>query len=179
MTVHDTPDEDQMKVAVYVRVSTDGQDPEVQLAPLRAHLTARGWHLVEEFVDRGYSGIRERRPALDRLMRPRLALRPLRPLGQAPRDRPRDVPQPEYRLRLTPGTARYLDPDRPSDVYDHRGHGAARAGHHPRTGGGWAQARPGSGHSARPPTGSGRGPRDPRAPPRRPLPRGDRPAPPL
>jgi len=58
-----------MKVAVYVRVSTDGQDPEVQLAPLRAHLTARGWHLVEEFVDRGYSGIRERRPALDRLMR--------------------------------------------------------------------------------------------------------------
>jgi DNA invertase Pin-like site-specific DNA recombinase len=69
MTVHDTLDEDQMKVAVYVRVSTDGQDPEVQLAPLRAHLTARGWHLVEEFVDRGYSGIRERRPALDRLMR--------------------------------------------------------------------------------------------------------------
>ena len=58
-----------MKVAVYARVSTDGQDPEAQLTPLRAHLNARGWHLVEEFVDRGYSGIRERRPALDRLMR--------------------------------------------------------------------------------------------------------------
>jgi DNA invertase Pin-like site-specific DNA recombinase len=58
-----------MKVAIYARVSTDGQDPEAQLTPLRAHLTARGWHLVEEFVDRGYSGIRERRPALDQLMR--------------------------------------------------------------------------------------------------------------
>ncbi len=58
-----------MKVALYARVSTDGQDPEVQLAALRAHVAARGWHLVEEFVDRGYSGTRERRPALDRLMR--------------------------------------------------------------------------------------------------------------
>jgi len=58
-----------MNVALYARVSTEGQDPEVQLAALRAHLTVRGWHLVEEFVDRGYSGARERRPALDRLMR--------------------------------------------------------------------------------------------------------------
>ncbi len=58
-----------MKVALYARVSTDGQDPEVQLAALRAHVAQRGWELVEEFVDRGFSGARERRPALDRLMR--------------------------------------------------------------------------------------------------------------
>jgi len=58
-----------VKVALYARVSTEGQDPEVQLGALRAHVANRGWQLVEEFVDRGFSGARERRPALDRLMR--------------------------------------------------------------------------------------------------------------
>jgi DNA invertase Pin-like site-specific DNA recombinase len=28
----------------------------------------RGWEIVEEFMDKGYSGAKERRPALDRLM---------------------------------------------------------------------------------------------------------------
>ena len=32
-----------MKIALYARVSTDGQDPEVQLQALRAHATNRGW----------------------------------------------------------------------------------------------------------------------------------------
>ncbi|HKX04645.1 MAG TPA: recombinase family protein [Methylomirabilota bacterium] len=58
-----------MKVALYARVSTDGQDPEVQLMALRAHAAQRGWQVVEEFVDRGVSGARERRPALDRLLK--------------------------------------------------------------------------------------------------------------
>ena len=58
-----------MKVALYARVSTDGQNPEVQLAALRAHAVNRGWDIVEEFVDRGYSGAKERRPALDRMMK--------------------------------------------------------------------------------------------------------------
>src|SRR5262245_40896399 len=58
-----------MKVALYARVSTDTQDPELQLAALRAHVANRGWTLVEEFVDRGFSGAKERRPALDKLMR--------------------------------------------------------------------------------------------------------------
>lgn len=58
-----------MKVALYARVSTDGQDPEVQLAALRAHAAQRGCQIVEEFIDRGYSGAKDRRPALDRLMR--------------------------------------------------------------------------------------------------------------
>jgi DNA invertase Pin-like site-specific DNA recombinase len=56
-------------VALYARVSTEGQDPEVQLMALRAHATQRGWPVVEEFVDRGVSGVKERRPALDRLMK--------------------------------------------------------------------------------------------------------------
>ena len=57
-----------MKVALYARVSTGGQDPEVQLGALRSHIGLRGWEIVEEFVDRGYSGAKERRPALGRLM---------------------------------------------------------------------------------------------------------------
>jgi DNA invertase Pin-like site-specific DNA recombinase len=36
---------------------------------LRAHTVQRGWQMVEEFVDRGVSGAKERRPALDRLMK--------------------------------------------------------------------------------------------------------------
>jgi len=58
-----------VKVALYARVSTDGQDPEVQLGALRAHVANRGWQIVAEFVDRGFSGAKQRRPALDRLMR--------------------------------------------------------------------------------------------------------------
>ena len=58
-----------MKVALYARVSTESQDPEVQLLALRAHVVNRGWQIVEEFVDHGYSGAKERRPALDQLMR--------------------------------------------------------------------------------------------------------------
>src|SRR5262249_12143246 len=42
--------------------------PEVQLVALRAHAAQRGWQVVE-FVDRGVSGTKKRRPALDRLMK--------------------------------------------------------------------------------------------------------------
>lgn len=58
-----------VRVALYARVSTDGQDPEVQLTALRAHAAQRGWQIAEEFVDRGYSGAKDRRPALDRLVK--------------------------------------------------------------------------------------------------------------
>ena len=56
-----------MKVALYARVSTTEQNPEVQLGPLRDHSRLRGWDIVEEYVDQGYSGAKEKRPALDRL----------------------------------------------------------------------------------------------------------------
>jgi DNA invertase Pin-like site-specific DNA recombinase len=58
-----------MKVALYARVSTDGQDPAIQLVALRAHVAQRGWQIAEEFIDRGGSGAKDRRPALDRLMK--------------------------------------------------------------------------------------------------------------
>jgi DNA invertase Pin-like site-specific DNA recombinase len=59
------------QVALYARCSTTrkGQDPEVQLRELRAYCERRGWTIAEEFVDRGVSGKKERRPALDRLMK--------------------------------------------------------------------------------------------------------------
>ena len=58
-----------MRVALYARVSTRDQDCELQLADLRKMAEARGVQVVEEFVDRGVSGAKDRRPALDRLMK--------------------------------------------------------------------------------------------------------------
>jgi len=59
-----------MRVGIYARVSTTdkGQDPELQLGPLREHTLARGWTIHKEYVDDGISGAKERRPALDQLM---------------------------------------------------------------------------------------------------------------
>jgi DNA invertase Pin-like site-specific DNA recombinase len=56
------------RAAIYVRVSTSDQHLEPQLDPLRAHAAARGW-AVQEFRDHGVSGAKDRRPALDELMR--------------------------------------------------------------------------------------------------------------
>jgi DNA invertase Pin-like site-specific DNA recombinase len=58
------------RVALYARVSTvnHGQDPEVQLRELRAYCERRGFEIVGEYVDKGISGSRERRPSLDRMM---------------------------------------------------------------------------------------------------------------
>lgn len=56
-----------MKAALYARVSTSDQEPENQLAELRRYAAARGWQ-VTEFVDRGVSGAKDRRPALDEMI---------------------------------------------------------------------------------------------------------------
>ena len=57
-----------MRVALYARVSTIDQEPENQLQELRRYADARGWAAVE-YVDRGVSGAKDRRPALDKLVR--------------------------------------------------------------------------------------------------------------
>lgn len=57
-----------MRLALYARVSTQDQHPEAQLLALRAYATTRGAEVVEEYVDRGVSGSKARRPALDRLV---------------------------------------------------------------------------------------------------------------
>src|SRR3954454_1284674 len=56
-----------MCTANYARVSTLDQEPENQLAEIRSYIAARGW-AAEEYVDRGVSGAKDRRPALDRLL---------------------------------------------------------------------------------------------------------------
>ena len=75
-------------VALYARVSKDmcrtcgktpaahnettghefkGQDPEAQLQPLREMCRMRGWSVAREYVDQGWSGASESRPAFDEL----------------------------------------------------------------------------------------------------------------
>ena len=56
-------------MALYARVSTDGQSVENQLRELEAVAVKEGWEIVERFVDKGISGAkgREGRPAFDNL----------------------------------------------------------------------------------------------------------------
>ncbi|MEX2272569.1 MAG: recombinase family protein [Vicinamibacterales bacterium] len=58
-----------MRAALYVRVSTLDQTPENQLLELRRFVTARGWTAAGEYIDHGISGSKDRRPALDALIR--------------------------------------------------------------------------------------------------------------
>ena len=55
------------RLALYARVSTQDQRPEVQLDALRTYAEARGLDVAGEYVDHGISGAKARRPALDRL----------------------------------------------------------------------------------------------------------------
>src|SRR6476660_7699637 len=56
-----------MRCAIYARVSTWDQEPENQLQELRRYAEARNWTAVE-YIDRGVSGAKDRRPSLDRLV---------------------------------------------------------------------------------------------------------------
>jgi DNA invertase Pin-like site-specific DNA recombinase len=70
MTTMPSPNKTQIKAALYARVSTvnHGQDPEVQLHPLRKVAEQRGWRVIVECVDVGVSGAKESRPELDKLL---------------------------------------------------------------------------------------------------------------
>jgi DNA invertase Pin-like site-specific DNA recombinase len=59
-----------IRAALYARISTlnHGQDPEVQLGEIREYCRRRGFAIAQEHVDKGISGSRERRPALDKLL---------------------------------------------------------------------------------------------------------------
>src|ERR1700686_5589816 len=58
------------RVAIYARVSTTnhGQDVSLQTRELEQFAEARGWHLVDSYLDLGISGSKDKRPELDRLM---------------------------------------------------------------------------------------------------------------
>lgn len=59
-----------LRASLYARCSTHdkGQDPELQLSPLREYCQRRGFTIAGEYVDNGVSGMKDRRPQLDRLM---------------------------------------------------------------------------------------------------------------
>ncbi len=56
-----------MRLAIYARVSTSDQRPEIQLAALRAYGKRRGADVLE-FTDHGISGRQDTRPALTELL---------------------------------------------------------------------------------------------------------------
>src|ERR1700751_692844 len=57
----------QTRVAIYARVSGNGQNPEMQIKELQAYCRSRGWKIAGEYVDR-ISGASDSRPELNRLM---------------------------------------------------------------------------------------------------------------
>lgn len=58
-----------LRCALYLRVSTTDQHTENQARELREYCAARGWTITREYVDHGVSGAKERRPALDDVVR--------------------------------------------------------------------------------------------------------------
>jgi DNA invertase Pin-like site-specific DNA recombinase len=61
----------QKRAAIYVRVSTDKQTIENQVAALRQIAERRGWQVVEQYSDAGISGAKGRdgRPGLDQMLK--------------------------------------------------------------------------------------------------------------
>ena len=59
------------RVAVYARVSTDGQTTENQQRELRVAVERNGWTIAAEYIDHGISGAKGRkdRPQFDALLR--------------------------------------------------------------------------------------------------------------
>jgi hypothetical protein len=66
------------RVALYLRVSTDGQSTAVQRRDLVEACKHRGWEVTEVYEDAGISGAkgREGRPAFDRLCQDAIKVRP-------------------------------------------------------------------------------------------------------
>lgn len=58
-----------LRAGLYARVSTDQQDAVGQLDRVRVFAVARGYQVVDEFMDAGISGTKTSRPEFDRMLR--------------------------------------------------------------------------------------------------------------
>jgi DNA invertase Pin-like site-specific DNA recombinase len=56
-----------MKVAAYLRVSTNDQNTDTQLHAIQSYCKMQNWELTETYTDVGISGVVDKRPELDRL----------------------------------------------------------------------------------------------------------------
>src|ERR1700720_1658159 len=59
-----------VRAAIYARVSTlnGSQDPSMQTRELEEYCQRRGWHIHGVYVDNGFSGKKDSRPQLNRMM---------------------------------------------------------------------------------------------------------------
>jgi DNA invertase Pin-like site-specific DNA recombinase len=56
------------RVARYLRVSKAEQDPQLQDDETAEFIERRGWEVAGTYIDHGFSGARDKRPDLDRLL---------------------------------------------------------------------------------------------------------------
>lgn len=57
-----------VRAALYARISTRDQSPDMQVEALLAEAERRGWVVHDTYIDRGVSGAKDKRKELDRLM---------------------------------------------------------------------------------------------------------------
>jgi DNA invertase Pin-like site-specific DNA recombinase len=62
-------EDENMRCALYARVSTTDQTAKNQIHELRRYADARGWTICTEYVDHGVSGSKQSRPQLDAMLR--------------------------------------------------------------------------------------------------------------